>query len=106
MIFICCNIEYSYTYSFSFFNISVAMTRELSQSDGVESQGTSWSTYRNKSHDTTPKDRAISIFLKQLPSDENGLFVTDEPTSIKAISSLLSVNNYIIKDSNDNIISK
>lgn len=90
---ICNNIEYRYTYSFSCFNISVAMTRELSQSDRVESQGTSWLTYRNKSQDTTPKVEAISIFLKQLPCDENGLFVTDEPTSIKAISSLFSVNN-------------
>lgn len=64
-----------YTYSFSFFIISVAITRVLSQSECVISVEDKLETYWSKSQVITPKLVTISIFLNKLLCDEKGIFV-------------------------------
>jgi len=86
-------IQKTVTYSFSFFIMSVATTRVLSQSEGLMSVDDILVICSSKSQVTAPKLVTISMFSKNLPWDERGLFVWDEPNNINAKSSLLSVNN-------------
>lgn len=81
------------TYSFLFFNISKATTTALIQSEHATSVEDILVIYWSKSQVTTPKLQTVSILLKQFPCDDKWLFVWDEPNSIKAKSSLLSLNN-------------
>lgn len=87
------NYNLWYTYSFSFFNISVATTRVLSQSDGSISVEDILLINWGISQVITPKLQTISMLWKKLPCDENELFVLDEPNNIRAKSSLLSSSN-------------
>lgn len=69
------------------------MTRVLSQSEHFISVEDVFIIYLSTSQVTQPKLETISMLLKRLPCDEKGLFVLDEPNSITAKSSLLSINN-------------